>query len=163
MNVQKSFKAPGHSRKFAFGLVEVTIAMGLVAFVMLALVGLAGRAMVSSRESKERVAASNVAVSILQGWATNPKAPPGQLPIDAMDPASVAVGGSVERNDILIDQNGEETASEQNATFRLKYRISRPANAPNQVLVWLHVSWPAAAGSGSSNVSSYELLHSIQI
>lgn len=148
---------------FAFSLVEVTIAMGLVAFVMVVLVGLAGKALSSSRESKERVAASNVAVSILQSWATNPAAPPGQPPIEALDLSTVAPGAAVEQDDILINQNGEEIVSESDATFRLQYRISRPSNAPKQVVVWLRVSWPAAIESDSPSASSYELVHSIQI
>lgn len=153
-------RSPRRFQNFAFGLVEVALAIGLVAFVMVVLLGLAGRALASGRESRDWVAASNMAVSILQSWATNPSAPPGQSPIEAMDPFTLDPGDSIERESVLIDQNGQEVASEQDASFKLQYRIWRPATAPKQVLVWLRVSWPASA---QSNASFYELLHSIQI
>jgi type II secretory pathway pseudopilin PulG len=116
----------------AFSLVEVTLAIGLVAFALVALVGLLSSTLRTGTESTEEMQAANVASRILGERRAAPLASQPDIVLPPLndaqkspvvnDPGDTNVGY---RGTEYLTREGDLAASEAERTYRLDYRIAR--------------------------------------
>ena len=124
-----------------FSLVEVTIALGIVAFVLMALFALLPIGLNLVRESSEEGVAANIlsglASDLKNSGATETVAAVHQIPI-----------GSVGTGVVYFDMAGRllEGAPTNSAGFKATWSVrSRDVTNGIPSNVHLHVSWPAGA------------------
>ena len=149
------------SRREAFSLVEVVLALGIAIFVLISLTGLLGAAHNAGAESAKTIDAAGVASQIINRWRTvvewnashtNPAVAPASFPLPATIPT---VGGEVSAtSSIYIDNEGMVASSAQDGAFRLSYRVSRESAFPQTLQVHLQLSWPPQAPI--TNASRYD-------
>jgi uncharacterized protein (TIGR02598 family) len=144
----RSFECESPSRSVAaFSLVEVTLALSVAAFCLLAVFGLMPVGVQTNRNATSQTVATNILSSVVSDIRASP---PGQtasakyhINRAKLSAATVCFDG----------QGGFTTLSQAAATcpanyyrFRLDVQI---ANQPAQVVypnyAWLKVSWPAAS------------------
>jgi len=149
-----------------FSLVEVAVALGIVAFVLVVLIGLAGTALRSTGESSKSIEAANAASQIVARWRSilewNTR--PGNATL-ASQPAGFPVsidipqaGQSHSGADIFINGEGDVVSSDQK--FRVDYKVERSDKTPGMVRLYLRLSWPPQAAAASGR-SSYEIVTGI--
>jgi len=124
----------------AFSLVEVVLAVGIVAFVGLALLGLFSVGLNISRESSEELQATHVAQSLLAKRQAAPVAQISGLPLPPLDTATNRDKG----NPVLLDDQGKPVSDPAAADFGMIYRIApRPSGRSSDV--YLCLFWPGRA------------------
>jgi uncharacterized protein (TIGR02598 family) len=122
--------APRQGTRLAFSLVEVVVALGLVSFVIVALLGLLSIGMKSSRQAEEDTRIAGMGSSVL-ALLRNVE--------------SLPAGGT----NLLFDAEGNETTNaaasfyECAASFRVPADSEIPGVGTNAVVVVLRFSWPA--------------------
>lgn len=142
-----------------FSLVEVVMAVGIVAFCLLAIVGLAGVGMKVSRDSAEEMKATMLGSQLLQvrrEFPTNTDNAAGTLPFGSIRVADPSSGSGFSTNFITAD--GTQCAA-TNAAYRVLYRIS-PNTAARSSTVALRLEWPVQSPS-SSGASATEFVTEI--
>jgi Tfp pilus assembly protein PilV len=142
-----------------FSLVEVVMAVGIVAFCLLAIVGLAGVGMKVSRDSAEEMKATMLGSQLLQvrrEFPTNTDNAAGTLPFGSIRVADPSSGSGFSTNFITAD--GTRCAA-TNAAYRVLYRIS-PNTAARSSTVALRLEWPVQSPS-SSGTSATEFVTEI--
>ena len=147
--------APSFVRKTAgFSLVEVVMAVGIVAFCLLAIVGLAGVGMKVNRDSVEEMKATMVGSKLLQlrrYFPTNTDNAAGTLPFGSVRTADPASGTDFSTNYVTAD--GQQCAA-TNAAYRVLYRI-QPNPASRSSTVALRVEWPAQSPSSVASATEF--------
>jgi len=145
------------------------MALGIVSFVLIALIGLANTAMRSTAESSKSIEAANVASQIVARWrsilewnsrlgAETPAALPADFPVSiSVPPAGQSLSGS----NIRINGEGMVEAAAISQKFGLEYEINRSADTPAMVRLHLRLNWPPEAPAGSAGRSSYEIVTGI--
>jgi Tfp pilus assembly protein PilV len=143
-----------------FSLIEVVIAIGLAAFVLVAIFGLFGIGLKQVGESEWKIDAANAAATVLGQRQIAPDVALSNAPLPTLVwsnlPATAATAISGEKN---IDATGLETSG--NARFKLRYRIWKDVSqSTNSHLVQIHLllSWPPLAAI--SNGNQYDVLAS---
>lgn len=148
-----------------FSLVEVTMALGLSAFVLVALLGLTSVAYQSLSESGMKLEATSAASETAARWrsvlswnaaidTTTTATPPADFPISTSVPAA---GSFLQGSDILISNQGLRTSSREEQKFRLAYKVTRSARNPSILQLHLRLTWPADA---SNPANAYEMVTS---
>lgn len=135
-----------------FTLVEVALALGITSFCLVALVGLFSLGINAERESTERLDASHIAQSLIAARrASSNAASTENFPLPKF--SSVNPGDSVS-NSVLLDENGNLTASGKAARYKLTYRITAPPSGEiRPYTLYLNISWPANAPAGQQQGS----------
>jgi uncharacterized protein (TIGR02598 family) len=140
----------------AFSLVEVVLALGICAFVLIAMLGLFSSGLRTSRESEEQVQAANLASQIL---ATRTAAPASDVNLAnfAIPAASLtkayadiypAAGGTV----------GLDGRTNSPAAYRITCRAgTNAATGARNAQIHLMLSWPPQAAL-SNAAGRYETL-----
>ncbi len=116
-------------------MIEVVLALGVVSFCLVTLIGLLTIGLQAGRDSSDTIQAADMAswlVSVRRSAPTN--ALPAAFPLPALNQAS---SGEVYLSD------GGAIAPAPGAAFRLGYGIS--TNASAIALLSLRLSWPASA------------------
>lgn len=131
----------------AFSLVEVTLALGIAAFCLLAIFTLLPVGVNSNRDSVR----TTHAASLAEGLVTDLRATKSgeTSPVYGLEP-DAAVDGSV----IYLKEDGSRVAASGDADYRATVTISPPVSgviAPTRVHVML--AWPAAV---SDPLNSFE-------
>ena len=132
----------------AFSLVEVTLALGVAAFCLIAVVGLVPVGVQTNRNATSQTAATN----ILSGVVSDLRAsPPGQG-FSAKYHISRAKGTFMT---LYFDGQGQSTTSlGPNSRYRLYVKIANnPAGVVYPNYVWLKVSWPAAVDTINTTIT----------
>lgn len=149
-----------------FSLVEVAMALGIVSFALIALIGLTNTALRSTAESSKSIDAANAASQIVARWSSTlawnsrpgtetPTAQPGDFPLSISIPEA---GQSVSGSDILINGEGNKESLASGQKFRLEYKIDRSSQTPGMVRLHLRLSWPPQAPVNSAVRSNYEIV-----
>ncbi|MEI6492669.1 MAG: hypothetical protein WCO94_08990 [Verrucomicrobiota bacterium] len=141
-----------------FSLVEVVMAVGIVAFCLLAIVGLAGVGMKVNRDAVEEMKATMLGSQLLQlrrEFPTNTDQAAGTLPFGSILVTDPASGTDFSTNFVMAD--GRQCAA-TNAAYRVLYRI-QPNPVGRSSTVALRVEWPVQ--SPSSGASATELVTEI--
>lgn len=142
-----------------FTLVEVALSLGLVAFCLVALLGLFSTGLNQHRDSTKNVEAAHLMAQLLAERTAQDSTSDPSL---ALPPLNVPAATRSDEPAILLDGNGERTASLQDAVFGLSYRIAPaldtdPAVLQGHARVWVCLSWPAGAPATQSS-GSYETI-----
>lgn len=126
----------------AFSLIEVTIALGIIAFAMIVIMGLLPAGMSTVRESSEESAATNILAAVA---ADIRNIPAGQTNTPAYgipawsDPV-------VAQGTLRVDANGSEPGSAQAPVYAVTWTIIPPAaQSANPRYVHVRVAWPGNA------------------
>ena len=130
--------------KRAFSLVEVTLALGICAFVLVALLGLFSTGLRASRESEEQTQAANLASQLLTTRAASPSSDTNlanfAIPVTALTNSYTdiypAAGG-------LVGLDGRTNSP---AAYRITCRAGTNAQTgPRTAQVYLMLTWPHQA------------------
>lgn len=143
----------------AFSLIEVVLALGICAFVLVAMLGLFSTGLRAGRESEEQVQAANLASQIL---ATRMASPTNDAhTLDFAIPASALTNAYA---DILgseggfVGLDGRTNVSASNAAYRLFARAgTNGLTGARTAQVYLMLSWPPQAAL-SNAAGRYETL-----
>lgn len=158
---------PGGLRRIAcadaFSLVEIVIAMGLVSFALLAILGTITTALNSTRSVVSSSQAESIASELI---ATIRKAPDSgkrnNFPIEDLTVITNASKSSPP--ELYIDAAGN-TANKANAAFAMKYVITRelcrPTNSSQLFYVSLTLLWPPEANL--TNASSFKTITGVTL
>lgn len=145
-----------------FSLVEVVVALGLVSFVLVALMGLISTGLNGTRASEESIEAANLASTLVDQWRADPSTLLADL---AGSDAAHAGSGPPQASSFqsaLLDANGRPVAGGAEPKFKLTYATWRDSSLTN--LVRLHLILSAPAGSALANATTrYELQASVNL
>lgn len=142
------------ARPTAFSLVEIVLAIGIVAFALMAVVGLLPVGLRLAGDSEDETRAANILNAVVADRRATPLGLPSQIfKVEALTNASVLPT----TNYFGITDDGKYCAQDmQNARYRVSYALIPPANGgKNSYLSWLRVSWPAL------NTNSPEALETV--
>jgi len=139
----------GLRRVHAFSLVEVTLALGVAAFCLLAVFGLMPIGVQTNRNATSQTAAANIMASVLADIRTTAKATPSATPSPLYNISVPARGDSnATPQTLYFDGTGQFTIS-LGANSRYQLNVTFPANpdpgAFKPTYVAVKVTWPAAA------------------
>ena len=138
----------------AFSLVEVTLALGIAAFCLIAVFGLVPVGVQTNRNATSQTAATNILSSVVSDLRASPPA------------AGATAKYGIFRNTLAVttvcfDGQGQFTTlannvpcPEANSRYRLYVQIAGNPNAtlyPNYA--WLKVTWPAAVDPLSTTIA----------
>jgi type II secretory pathway pseudopilin PulG len=137
-----------------FSLVEVVLALGIISFAGMALLGLFSIGLDTNRDSMEELEATHIAQTLMAERRAVPVPPdpsdPSTDPDFVLDPLNVAKTVS-KLNPMWLDSDGAEASSQTDASFGMIYEISpQPLIEPTRSEVHLCIFWPALAGADNA-------------
>lgn len=143
----------------AFSLVEVVLALGICAFVLVAMLGLFSTGLRAGRESEEQVQAANLASQILATRLASPSSdantPDFAIPAAALTNAYGPIYGSTGG---YVGLDGRNTPNAAGAAYRiLAMAGTNSLTGPRTSQVYLSLSWPPQAAL-SNSAGHYEVL-----
>jgi uncharacterized protein (TIGR02598 family) len=155
----------GLRRLHAFSLVELTLAMGVAAFCLLAVFGLMPIGVQTNRNATSQTAAANILASVIADLRSTPlTTPPGgvttslqyQIPIPANP-----VGSATSVPPLFFAEDGTFSASIQaqsryqvNITFRPTSPNPNGSNTHLPTLADVKLTWPAPATLANASGSA---------
>lgn len=125
-----------------FSLVEVVLAIGIVAFALIAIVALVPMSLRLAGESEDETRAANLLGAIIAERQSTPISKfTERFKLEALTNAA----GSSLTNSFGITDDGEYSGSDMGkARYRVSYTIKYPPNGrADPCILWLRVSWPA--------------------
>ena len=133
----------------AFSLVELTLALGVGAFCLVAVFGLVPVAVQTNRNATSQTVATNILSSVVSDIRASA---PGQG-LSAKYRISRAKNTFMT---LYFDRQGQSTTSlGPNSRYRLYVKIANnPANVVYPNYVWLKVSWPAAVDTINTTIAA---------
>jgi uncharacterized protein (TIGR02598 family) len=131
--------------KAGFSLVEVVIALGIVSFALLAVIGLLPIGMQTNRDSVEETQALTVLGAIAADRRVSP--PAGNSLIYNIPPLSTATTST-----IYVKEDGTASATPSDARYRVVVTSQVPPTYGNPTLMHLYASWPPMATKNNSSV-----------
>ncbi len=117
----------------AFTLVEVTLALGIAAFCLIALLGLLPASVNSSNNATEETAAMNGVAGLVADLKTTPPTATG----------SPLYGIPLTSGTLYFNDAWQKVTTVAGARYRVT-TIATPAGSVTPARATLHVSWPAA-------------------
>lgn len=165
-------KLPSRHRRHAFSLIEVSIAMGIFGFAIVVILGLMGSALKSTRDSEERIAASNLAATLFARYQSGLQDIAdggsgfhwGNFPLP-QTPSTVPAGAAANWNTttLYVDAFGNTVGNAEDAAFALKYITTAsglgvgvpPTPTLRLVRCSLQLQWPPLAAQNGNAVNSY--------
>jgi type II secretory pathway pseudopilin PulG len=136
-----------------FSLIEVALALGLVAFALVAIVGLIPVGLNSNQASTNQTAASTVAAGIVADLLATPVEIPAEPKTSLRYQVPLPVSGSATHSFFLCEDGAQAGSIDANldASTDPRYRatlfITAPtsANQKTATLVRILITWPAVA------------------
>jgi Tfp pilus assembly protein PilV len=137
----------------AFSLVEVVLALGVISFALLTIMGLFGVGLTIDKESSDKTQAADLAALI---FSTRRALPTTNNPILPLPPLTNTTTIASNSAPIAVAINGTTLTNNVPSSdiYNLNYRIS-PGSATNIVNVYLLLWWPAGTKPPVGNPSSY--------
>jgi uncharacterized protein (TIGR02598 family) len=131
---------------FGFSLVEVTLALGITAFCLIALIGIIPVGVKTNRDATSQTAATNIMAAVISDLrATNPtKASSAQFGINYTTPPTQTR---------YFDGSGTPSVS-LNANSRYRLDITWNPAPTGSRYAYLKVWWPAAATAATASGST---------
>jgi uncharacterized protein (TIGR02598 family) len=131
----------------AFSLVEVTLALGVAGFCLLAIFGLLPAALNSNQIAIEQTAANAVLASVIADLrATPPTSPPGTAATSKQYAISIPVNGTAATQTLFFNSDHQLAAAATQARYRLTVNfLATPSGGGTKSAtgIALKVSWPA--------------------
>jgi uncharacterized protein (TIGR02598 family) len=141
-----------------FSLVEVTLALGVAAFCLLAVSGLLTVGVQTNKRSISQNVATNIIAAAVSDLRATAKAPLGQVPGATPSLFRFALNGSTPP--LYFDTTGGRT-NDINAPYRLTVRTSNSGEI-TPLYVWLRVTWPGFVdpdnGTPDGSVESFAVV-----
>ena len=148
----------GRRRVHAFSLVELTLALGIAAFCLLAVFGLMPIAVQTNRNATSQTTAANIMAAVLADVRTNANATPSatasplyNISIPARDNSNTTP------QTLYFDGTGQFTTS-LGTNSRYQLNVTFPGNpdpaAFKPTYAFLKVTWPAAATTANASGSA---------
>jgi prepilin-type N-terminal cleavage/methylation domain-containing protein len=136
-----------------FSLVEIVMAIAIIAFAMMGLVGLLPVGLQSEKTSIEEMSACNLLRSIASDLANSPSSSSTSSRFCQPMPSSVTSTKEVE---LYISDSEAVVPQSSQARFKLYLRyIPAPTTMPGPSAVLIRVLWPASAANYQKSVESY--------
>lgn len=111
-----------------FSLVEVTLAMGVLTFVLVGLVGLLATGLQTSKESSDDVTAAHLASALIAQRRAAPLSTATNITLPALnDPVKSPTNG-VYRGSAYLTREGSSPTGASDRYFRMDYVLSRDAS-----------------------------------
>jgi len=145
----------------AFSLVEVTLALGVAAFALLAIFGLLPVGISNNQASIQQTAATNIATAIIADLKQTPNvtqiASSGTV---ALTPTSPRYGINVTSpsTTIYLDDSGSPQASAGVARYKATIALTQPASGRTATTGILKIGWPAAAPVSQGSITVFVAL-----
>jgi len=139
----------------AFSLVEVVLALGICAFVLVAMIGLFQVGLTSARESEARLQAANMASLLIAQRSSSLTNTNFAIPAAAL---SQTYGTAFTSSNVYVGEDGRITTAISNALYRITcFAGTNTATGPYASQIYLSLSWPPQASRANSQ-GSYETL-----
>ncbi|MEM9444799.1 MAG: hypothetical protein AAGA18_05540 [Verrucomicrobiota bacterium] len=166
MNLKYS-KNRAKKKTTGFSLVEIVVALGIMSFSVVAILGLFSLGLDSVGDSEAKLAAANVASELLERWKSDPTRQMEDMPISSIYNIEALSQNPPSSSTVeYIDESGRKT-SQQEAKFRLEYRIwnasaTEGSAATTFVRIQLQLFWPAASKTITPN-NTYEVMTTVRV
>jgi uncharacterized protein (TIGR02598 family) len=127
----------------AFSLVEVTLALGVAAFCLLAIFGLLPVGLNSNKTSVEQTAAASLARAFVADLRATPITSSTTATFGITFPTSTSVVYST----IWLDESGAKVTTADSPKYRAYITLTPPPNATPKAATFVRmlISWPALA------------------
>jgi type II secretory pathway pseudopilin PulG len=122
-----------------FSLVEVTMAIGIFAFVVVAILGLYSVAIGNMRKSQIEIHAANLASEILEDYRRS-LLDASALRFALPSPSSLQTAVPAE-GEIYVNLDGKLVDSSR-ADYRIRYALERQSGLGHRIHVYLAFLWP---------------------
>lgn len=149
----------------AFSLVEVTLALGVSSFCLVALLGLVPVGLKSNQFTREQAAALNVARSLLTDLQNVPANPAGSPGVHGVNVREAGEAADTVPQVIYFSETPSSSGAHFSATLDSgsRYRIAVTMTPPaagqrGATMVHVRVAWPAAAETPSGSVETLTAL-----
>ena len=144
------FSKIGRVRTGAFTLIEVVLALGVVSFSLVSVMGLFSAGLEINKESADQIQAANLASLVLSTRRAMPSTQEASLPLPILTGTTTVTGTSSLAINGMVAA-GKIPASDQYSLF---YQIS-PGAAPNMANVYLLLWWPAGTKQPTGGFGNY--------
>ncbi len=131
--------SPTHKAS-AFSLIEVTLALGVAAFCLLAISGLLTVGVKTNKKSTSQNVATNILAAAVSDLRASPKVALGQSPGGSSPLFGISLSGTTR---VFFDTSGSKTDVPAAQAYRLTVTASN-SGASTPTYASLQVSWPAA-------------------
>ncbi len=139
----------------AFSLVEVVLALGICAFVLVAMIGLFQVGLTSARESEARLQAANMASLLIAQRTSSLTNANFAIPLAAL---TNSYGPAFTSSNVYVADDGRITTSLSDAVYRITCLAgTNAATGPYASQIFLSLSWPPQAARANAQ-GSYETL-----
>lgn len=123
----------------AFSLVEVVLAIGIITFGLIVLLGLLPTGIKSNRDSSEESQAVNLLYALVADrQATSSSIQSSRYSLPAVSNVVSQVNGI-----LFATEDGVLTTNKANSRYRISYTIYPTTGTQQPVVMSLRVSWPA--------------------
>ena len=154
-------------QRTGFSLVEIVIALGIMSFSTVAILGLFSVGLSSVGDSETKLNAANIASELLERWKADPSSPMSDMPLPpVLNVETLPVTPPSTGKKVYIDDSGREVPIEE-AKFRLEYRLwnasaTESVSSTYFVRIQIILYWPAAAKTVTPE-NTYEVMTSVRI
>lgn len=124
----------------AFSLVEVTIALGIVSFCLIAILGLLPAGLNTNKASVQQNAAANLATLVASDLRSTPATTNRSMYYGLELPA-----GSTGNKSVLLDESGGVASDAASAVYLATVTVAAPASGVTASSARILITWPAAA------------------
>lgn len=139
------------SRAAGFSLVEVSLALGIAAFALIAIFGLLPVGLDSTQDSIQQSVATNLATAIVADLRQAPAGANASSPRYGVDVGQASTT-------LYLDDGGEPVPQSQ-ARFKVTVKLASPApNSRRATSGNVSIAWPAGAADPASSVSVFVAL-----
>ncbi len=145
----------------AFSLVEVTLALGVMAFAMLAIFGLLPIGLNSNATALQQTAAVNLATGLIADLRQTPSAADIAASGGTLTAKSprYAVDLSQATSTIYLDESGVLQSAATNARYKVTIALNSPPSGKRFATSGnITIGWPAGAPTPSGSVSAFVAL-----
>lgn len=131
----------------AFSLVEVSLAIGLLSFCLVAMLGLVPVGLRQEKMSTEKIQALEMLAAVAADFQaeTNPADPTKPAPTPRFKIALPAVGVAVQKSSFLVDDRGEMVTDPEKAAYKVWYEITPASSRYGSYAIYLCVARAASA------------------
>lgn len=145
----------------AFSLVEVTVALGVMAFAMLAIFGLLPIGLGSNATALQQTAAVNLATGIIADLRQTPSTADIAASGGALTAKSprYAVDLTQATSTLYLDESGVLQSAATNARYKVTIALNPPPSGKHFATSGnITIGWPAGAPTPSGSVSAFVAL-----
>jgi len=145
------------SRSNAFSLVEVTMALGIAAFALLAIFGLLPIGLNNNQASIRQTAAMDFATAIIADMRQTPTAEAIEANAGlSSKSANYGIDVTAPSTTISMDESGTLQASASAARYKVVINLTQPGSGSRSATYGsVTISWPAAAATPLGSVSAF--------